>query len=155
MQIVNILKTVSASRPPASLASAFEPHMSVFIDAQDKCVIVIHLLNLRLYLRRALTGMLAPHRGKNSRSSLDGTSSQDVSTTGVVLPSSTELFYFYGQTLEQCSKLFTSKPLLDLSILHRKWLRIYAEDVLLASLKKYAIFCLLSSKSLTAPSKDH
>ena len=77
--------------------------------------------------------MLAPHRGKKSRTSLEENTSENPS---VVLPSSTELFYFYGQTLEQCSKLFTGKPLFDLSTLFRKWLRLYAEDVLTASLKR-------------------
>ncbi|KLO18398.1 hypothetical protein SCHPADRAFT_993623 [Schizopora paradoxa] len=115
-RILTLSSTIT-SRPMSSLASAFEPHMGVFIDAQDK----------------ALADMLAPHRGKKSRTSLEETALDKPST---VLPSSTELFYFYGQTLEQCSKLFTGKPLFDLSALFRKWLRLYAEDVLMASLKR-------------------
>lgn len=55
---------------------------------------------------------------------------QDASEDGephtLVLPSSTELFYFYAQNLEQCAKLFTGQPLFDLCQLHKKWLRIYA-----------------------------
>ena len=73
--------------------------------------------------------MLAPHRGKKSRASLEAapSSSDDSSTSpAVVLPSSTELFYFYGQILEQCSKLFVGKPLLDLTGLQKKWLKIFA-----------------------------
>ena len=44
----------------------------------------------------------------------------------VVLPSSTELFHFYAQSLEQCAKLSTGQPLFDLYKVQKKWLRIYA-----------------------------
>ncbi|KAJ7077323.1 Vps53-like protein [Mycena belliarum] len=108
----------SHSAPPKTMTSAFEPHMGVFVDAQD----------------RALADMLAPHRkGRGTRSprpSLDVEAlpddSDDRSSPIVVLPSSTELFYFYGQSLEQCAKLSTGKPLFDLATLHKKWLRVYA-----------------------------
>ena len=87
---------------------------------------------------RALADMLSPHRGKKVRSSLDSPqpSNVDPLSNAVVLPSSTELFYFYAQVLEQCSKLFTGKPLYDLSCLMKKWLRVYSEDVLLPALKR-------------------
>ena len=88
--------------------------MSVFIDAQDK----------------ALTDMLSQYRGPKSRSSLEASvpsDSEDSSASPVlVLPSSTELFYFYAQSLDQCAKLFTGQALYDLSSLHKKWLKIYA-----------------------------
>ncbi|KAH8119366.1 Vps53-like protein, partial [Phellopilus nigrolimitatus] len=117
--------TSSNSRPVKSLASAFEPHMGIFIDAQNK----------------VLSDMLAPYRGRKTRTSLDAvpSSSSEASTTpSIVLPSSTELFYFYGQILEQCSKLFAGKPLLDLANLQKKWLKIYSEEVLFPSLKRPA-----------------
>ncbi|KAJ7497608.1 Vps53-like protein [Mycena latifolia] len=119
----------SHSAPPKTITSAFEPHMGVFVDAQDK----------------ALSDMLAPHRkGRGIRSprpslEVEGdmpSDSDNKDSPIVVLPSSTELFYFYGQSLEQCAKLSTGKPLFDLATLHKKWLRIYAEDVLVASLKR-------------------
>ncbi|KAJ7495902.1 Vps53-like protein [Mycena galericulata] len=118
----------SHSAPPKTITSAFEPHMGVFVDAQDK----------------ALADMLAPHRKgrgfKSPRPSLevdqDLPSDPDSKNSPIVLPSSTELFYFYGQSLEQCAKLSTGKPLFDLATLHKKWLRIYAEDVLIAGLKR-------------------
>lgn len=47
-------------------------------------------------------------------------------TTNVVLPSSTELFYVYGQTLEGCATLSAGKPLFDLLEVFKKWLRVYA-----------------------------
>jgi hypothetical protein len=58
----------------------------------------------------------------------------------MVHPSSTELFYFIGHNLEQCANLGrtgTGKALFDLLGIHKKWLKVYAEDVLLASMKKY------------------
>ena len=81
--------------------------------------------------------MLAPHRKikiftRQPRASLDTSSSKtddqdaDGSSESSVLPSSTELFYFYGQSLEQCAKLSAGKPLYDLCNVHKKWLRIYA-----------------------------
>ena len=108
--------------------------------------------------------MLAPYRKAKSgraqpRPSVETTSTRssvDENEPQVVLPSSTELFYFYGQSLEQCAKLSTGKALFDLCTLHKKWLRIYAgeleassrcpfflkyvalsEDVLIATLKRY------------------
>ena len=54
-----------------------------------------------------------------------------------VLPSSTELFYFYREALERCAKLSTRQPLLDLCRVYRKWLKVYAEDVLGGALIKY------------------
>ena len=128
MQIGDILKETQpagASRPSKTISSAFESHMGVFVSAQDK----------------ALSGMLSQYRGSKSRSSLEASSSrsstdEDGTLRPTVLPSSTELFYFYAQNLDQCAKLFTGQPLYDLCQLHKKWLRIYAEDVLVASMKK-------------------
>lgn len=93
--------------------------MGVFIDAQDK----------------ALTDMLSQYRGPKSRSSLEASvpsaEGDDNSTSPVlVLPSSTELFYFYAQNLDQCAKLFTGQALYDLASLQKKWLKIYAGESL-------------------------
>ncbi|KAJ3873143.1 Vps53-like protein [Lentinula edodes] len=119
----------SNSRPPKPLTHAFDPHMSVFVDAQD----------------RALSDMLAPHRKNKGfkstpRHSLETLDAEDGDESNsspiVVLPSSTELFYFYAQSLEQCAKLSRGSPLFELCNVHKKWLRIYAEDVLRAGLKQ-------------------
>ena len=80
---------------------------------------------------RILSDMLAHYRGPKSRTSLEVTSAsshgdEEDSHPALVLPSSTELFYFYAQTLDQCAKLFTGQPLYDLCNLHKKWLKIYA-----------------------------
>jgi hypothetical protein len=80
--------------------------------------------------------MLAPHRASKAikpqpRPSLEARPTPEApddngSSPVTVLPSSTELFYFYGQNLEQCAKLSTGKALFDLCAVHKKWLRIYA-----------------------------
>ena len=80
---------------------------------------------------RTISDMLASHRAVKSRSSLDTSHSRAASEDGdggvvMVLPSSTELFYFYGQTLEACAILSTGKPLYDLFEVFKKWLKIYA-----------------------------
>lgn len=118
-----ILKFTSISnQPQKAISAAFEPYLGIFVDAQDK----------------ALAEMLAPHRKKGKpppRTSLETTSTLSGEMAKdeqpmVVLPSSTELFYFYAQSLDQCAKLSTGQPLFDLCDLHKKWLRIYAEEVL-------------------------
>ncbi|KAL1705298.1 Vps53-like protein [Schizophyllum commune] len=119
--------TTQGVGPRKPISSAFEPHMGIFIDAQDK----------------ALAALLAPHRSSvkgasKARPSLDVPAEGDAdegATPMTVLPSSTELFHAYAGSLEQCAKLSTGKPLFDLAGLHKKWLKIYAEDVLAPSLK--------------------
>lgn len=86
------------------------PHFSIYVDAQD----------------RAISDMLSQYRGSRSRSSLEGAIADESDATGpTVLPSSTELFYFYGQTLEQCGKYTTGEPMKALSKVFGKWLKIY------------------------------
>jgi vacuolar protein sorting-associated protein 53 len=75
--------------------------------------------------------MLTPHRGAKSRPSLDGayrtgSPSDPDDPPNTVLPSSTELFFFYGQNLEQCAKLSTEGMLVEMFGVWGKWLRIYA-----------------------------
>ncbi|EIW70404.1 hypothetical protein TREMEDRAFT_68035 [Tremella mesenterica DSM 1558] len=105
-----------------NISSIFDSHFSVYVDAQD----------------RAIADMLAPHRGPKSRSSLDSAIVQESeeAPTPTVLPSSTELFYVYGQTLEQCGKYTTGEPMKKLAKVFGKWLKVYSDDVLLAALKK-------------------
>jgi hypothetical protein len=75
--------------------------------------------------------MLTPHRGAKSRPSLEGVRSSTSPTDSdqppvAVLPSSTELFYFYAQNLEQCAKLSNKGMLHEMFGVWGKWLRIYA-----------------------------
>lgn len=77
---------------------------------------------------RAIADMLSAYRGARSRSSMEGVMSQESEDAPVptVLPSSTELFYFYGQTLEQCGKYTTGEPMRRLAKVFAKWLKIYS-----------------------------
>ncbi|VDB95976.1 unnamed protein product [Peniophora sp. CBMAI 1063] len=111
---------VGASTDPIS--AAFEPHMGVYVRAQD----------------RTIADMIASHRGPTARSSLDTTShaSEHDENPPSVLPSSTELFYFYSQTMDACATLSTGKPLFDLLDVFKKWLRTYAGEILPKTLKR-------------------
>ncbi|GJE92731.1 vacuolar protein sorting-associated protein 53 -like protein [Phanerochaete sordida] len=126
VDILKVTQPITGSRPNKPISAAFEPHMSVFISAQDK----------------ALSDMLSKYRGPKSRTSLEASAPEgdDSEPRASVFPSSTELFYFYAQILEQCANLFTGQPLYDLAQLQKKWLKIYAEEVLVASLKRPASF---------------
>ena len=78
-------------------------------------------------MNRAIADMLSQYRGSRSRSSLEGSIADEPENAGPsVLPSSTELFYFYGQTLEQCGKYTTGEPMKSLSKVFGKWLKVYA-----------------------------
>ena len=54
-----------------------------------------------------------------------------------VLHSSTDLFIYYKDTIVNCSKLSTRKPFYDLCIMFAKWLRVYANDVLIGRLPRF------------------
>ena len=124
-----------------TLSAVFDPYLGVFVEAQDRALSEMFVL----YRRQ---GARVSHDGEHQSSSGGGfgTDSTFDSTAGVdgapgssnggttVLPSSTELFYFYRQTLEQCARLSNREPLRDLYEVYRKWLRVYAEDVLRSSL---------------------
>ncbi|KAH9058879.1 Vps53-like protein [Lactarius vividus] len=117
--------SLTPTRPLQSISSSFEPHMGVYVQHQDK----------------AIADLLSPHRGSRTRASLDtiqslSTVDNTEQTVNVVLPSSTELFYVYGQTLEGCATLSTGKPLFDLLEVFKKWLRVYAEEVLMPQMRR-------------------
>ncbi|KAK1924299.1 Vps53-like protein [Papiliotrema laurentii] len=104
-----------------TISSVFDNYFSVYVDAQD----------------RAIADMLSQHRGARSRSSLEGSMQEDSDAPApTVLPSSTELFYFYGQTLEQCGKYTTGEPMKKLARVFGKWLKVYSDEVLQASMKR-------------------
>ncbi|WVF71249.1 hypothetical protein IAT40_006051 [Kwoniella sp. CBS 6097] len=104
-----------------TISSVFDNYFNVYVDAQD----------------RAISDMLSAYRGSRSRSSMEGALQTETDTpVPTVLPSSTELFYFYGQTLEQCEKYTKGEPMRKLSRVFAKWLKIYSDDVLLAAMKR-------------------
>ncbi|KDE06776.1 hypothetical protein MVLG_02972 [Microbotryum lychnidis-dioicae p1A1 Lamole] len=101
------------SGPTAPISAVFEPYLGIFVDAQDK----------------TLSDMMGAFT--SSRVSISPSDNPSA-----VLPSSTELFYFYREALERCAKLSVKQPLLDLCKVYRKWLKVYAEDVLAGALVK-------------------
>ncbi|WVQ67566.1 uncharacterized protein L199_005767 [Kwoniella botswanensis] len=111
----------ASAAPKWTISSIFDNYFNVYVDAQD----------------RAIADMLSAYRGPRSRSSMEGAMQQESDTpVPTVLPSSTELFYFYGQTLEQCEKYTKGEPMRKLSKVFAKWLKIYSDDVLLAGIKR-------------------
>ncbi|KAK4704757.1 vacuolar protein sorting-associated protein 53, partial [Phenoliferia sp. Uapishka_3] len=100
--------------PPAAISAVFEPYLGIYVDAQDK----------------TLSEMIQSF--VSSRVSLSPSDNPSA-----VLPSSTELFYFYREALEKCAKLSVRQPLLELCRVYRKWLKVYAEEVLGGLLVKY------------------
>jgi vacuolar protein sorting-associated protein 53 len=91
------------------ISDAFEPYLSVWVDAQDK------------YLQ----SMIQKCRQQPPRALDEEFSSQQV------VPSSTELFNFYRHALAQCAKLSAGQPLADLSRVFARYLDQYAQQVLL------------------------
>ena len=61
-----------------------------------------------------------------------------------VLPSCADLFVFYKKCMVQCSQLSTGQPLIDLTKTFQKYLKEYAQRILLANLPKF-VFILFSS----------
>ena len=92
-----------------AISEAFEPYLSVWVEAQDK----------------QLSTLLPKYRSQPPRPPDEEFNSQ------MVIPSSTELFTFYRQTLAQCAKLSTGARLVELSKVFGKYLDQYAQQVLL------------------------
>lgn len=116
------LSPITHGSAVVSIVSVFEPYLGIFVDAQD----------------RTLSDMINGWRNRKtssdvSREAEDGQPSPK--STGI-LPSSTELFYFYRETLESCAKLSTKSTFLELCNVYKKWLKVYAEEVLGGALSK-------------------
>ncbi|KAH7320157.1 Vps53-like protein [Stachybotrys elegans] len=91
------------------ISVAFEPYLSLWVDAQDKQL-----------------GALIPKYRNSPLIAPDEEFSPQA-----VIPSAIELFHFYKLTLSQCAKLSTSERLLELSRILAKYLDEYAQQVLL------------------------
>ncbi|KAG9094172.1 Vacuolar protein sorting-associated protein 53 [Ceratobasidium sp. 392] len=107
--------------------------MGLFVDAQDKII----------------ADLLSTHRGANARPSLEVSSTPNTNTDPntpppSVLPSSTELFFAIGQGMEDCARLLGGNKMdggsgglmIQMCRMHKKWLKVYAEDVLMAGTKR-------------------
>ncbi|KAJ6122985.1 hypothetical protein N7512_005450 [Penicillium capsulatum] len=104
--------TLTSTEAPAfgqSISAAFEPYLSVWVEAQDKQLAAL----LPKYRQQPLR---PPDEEFNSHS---------------VISSSTELFTFYRHSLAQCAKLSTGGSLAELAKVFAKYLDQYAQQVLL------------------------
>ncbi|KAJ5086057.1 GARP complex subunit Vps53 [Penicillium argentinense] len=104
--------TFASTETPAfsqSISEAFEPYLSVWVEAQDKQLAAL----LPKYRQQPLK---PPDEEFNSHT---------------VISSSTELFTFYRHSLQQCAKLSTGNSLAELAKVFAKYLDQYAQQVLL------------------------
>ena len=92
-----------------AISDAFEPYLSVWVEAQEK-----HLAN-----------MIPKYKQEPPRKSDEEFSPQ------MVITSSTDLFNFYRLTFSQCAKLSTGARLSELSKVFAKYLDQYAQQILL------------------------
>ena len=92
-----------------AISEAFEPYLSVWVEAQDK----------------QLSLMIPLYRQQPAKPPDEDFSPQ------MVIPSSTNLFSFYRQILAQCAKLSTGARLVELSKVFAKYLDQYAQQILL------------------------
>ncbi|KAL9602175.1 MAG: hypothetical protein Q9219_002039 [cf. Caloplaca sp. 3 TL-2023] len=92
-----------------AISEAFEPYLSVWVEAQDK----------------KLSTMIPTYRQQPPKPP------DEEFTPQMVIPSSIELFNFYRTTLAQCAKLSPGARLLELSKVFAKYLDQYAQQVLL------------------------
>ncbi|ORX61759.1 hypothetical protein DM01DRAFT_1380582 [Hesseltinella vesiculosa] len=89
-----------------SVSGVFVPYLWIYIEAKD----------------RTLADMTQTYPETDKAADDD---------TITVLPSSTDLFYFYRETLSQCARFSTGGALWDLCQLFSKYLMVYREKVLL------------------------
>ncbi|KAJ3368452.1 Vacuolar protein sorting-associated protein 53 [Allomyces arbusculus] len=93
-----------AEQPPVSLASAIEPFLGVYLDAEEKRVAEA--------LGKAMARGLAPDEGNPA-----------------VLASATDLFLLYKELLATVAKLSRGKLVVDTAALMAKYLDRYAESL--------------------------
>ncbi|KAI7862352.1 Vps53-like protein [Spinellus fusiger] len=91
-----------------SISACFIPYLWIYINAEDKTLKIM----IESY-------------------TLSDKSVED-DTNMTVLPSSTDLFYFYRETLAQCAKFSTGKALWDLCQLFSKYLYSYCNVIILS-----------------------
>ncbi|KAK2799129.1 Vacuolar protein sorting-associated protein 53 [Onygenales sp. PD_10] len=104
--------TFTSSESPVfgqSISEAFEPYLSVWVEAQDK----------------QLASLIPKYRQEPIKPP------DEEFTSRLVIHSSTDLFTFYRHSLAQCAKLSTGASLAELSKVFAKYLDQYAQQVLL------------------------
>ncbi|CAO1635403.1 unnamed protein product [Sympodiomycopsis kandeliae] len=119
--------SVATTQGPASnISSVFEPYLGLYVESQDKALSEL----MSNYRRQGAT--IPRPSGEQGDSSTSAAPAEQQHHT--VLPSSTELFYFYRQTLEQCARLSNREPLRDLFLVFRRYLQLYVDEVLRTAL---------------------
>ncbi|KAK0551814.1 Vacuolar protein sorting-associated protein 53 [Tilletia horrida] len=129
-----------------TLSSVFEPYLSLFVDAQDRTLAEMVANFRRIGARLPVAGHdgddvgasagAGVGAGANGSGGPGGADGADQSQHYTVLPSSTELFFYYRQTLENFSRLSNGESFAKLCAVFRKWLTVYAEDVLRPALMR-------------------
>lgn len=109
----------AAAGQPLTIAASFTPYLHVFVDAQER----------RLGELFAQFGAHAS-TGEAPAGSFEAQVAHHAEEPMKVLLSSTELFWFYRQTLERCAQLGEHAPFRELAALFARWLRRYVADVL-------------------------
>ncbi|GAA96475.1 hypothetical protein E5Q_03142 [Mixia osmundae IAM 14324] len=110
--------TMALGSAPEPISAVFVPFLDVFVKAQDKTL--AEMFGGFRSTSRASFGSATPHDANGD--------------PATILPSATELVYFYRDTLERCAKLSNQGPLLSLCLIYRKWLKVYADEILAGSL---------------------
>lgn len=119
-EVVAAHRTAAAVAAPLTITSAFTPYLGVFVDAQERRL-------AELFAQFARPPGSAPAAGADSFETQVASHADEPMK---VLLSSTELFWFYRQTLERCAQLGEHAPFRALGALYAKWLQRYARDVL-------------------------
>ncbi|PYH96404.1 hypothetical protein BO71DRAFT_439621 [Aspergillus ellipticus CBS 707.79] len=105
--------TFASSEAPVfgqAISEAFEPYLSVWVEAQDK----------------QLAALMPKYRQQPVKPPDEEFDSH------IVISSSTDLFTFYRHSFQQCAKLSTGASLADLAKVFSKYLDQYAQQVLLS-----------------------
>lgn len=97
-----------------AISTCFQPYLYIYINAED--VTISSMIDSYI------------HSDMKAEEEDDGTMA--------VLPSSTDLFYFYRETLTQCAKFSTGKALFDLCQLFAKHLDSYCSQIILGGLSR-------------------
>ncbi|KAI8079383.1 hypothetical protein BDF21DRAFT_340243 [Thamnidium elegans] len=96
------------------ISVSFQPYLYIYINAEDVTI----------------SSMISSYIQSDSAAEAEDDG------TMAVLPSSTDLFYFYRETLVQCSKFSTGKALFDLCQLFAKHLDSYCNQIILGGLAR-------------------
>ncbi|XP_026736412.1 vacuolar protein sorting-associated protein 53 homolog [Trichoplusia ni] len=116
---------VSGSAPSSrsswvgQIGSCFEPYLSLYVSSLDA--------NLADLMERFIQDSKAPPSGDPGAAG-----------AGAVISSCADLFLFYKKCLVQCASLTTGEPMLELSGVFQKYLRVYASAVLQGCLPRAA-----------------